>query len=72
MGRTESSGYSRLLLNISKTYHEVENYDLATFYSNKLAEVNPGLADRYAYLADSSGGRAADISAAGNILFIEE
>lgn len=72
MGRTTSASYSRLLLNISKTYHEIENYDLAAFYSDKLAEVNPGLADRYAYLADSAGARAADVSSAGDILFIEE
>ncbi len=71
-GRTASASYSRLLLNISKTYFEIENFDLATFYSNQLAEINPALADRYAYLADSGGGRAADVSAAGDILFIEE
>ena len=70
--RTASASYSRLLLNISKTYYEIENFDLATFYSSQLAEINPALADRYAYLADSGGGRAADVSAAGDILFIEE
>jgi len=70
--RTASASYSRLLLNISKTYFEIENFDLATFYSNQLAEINPVLADRYAYLADTGGGRAADVSTAGDILFIEE
>ena len=72
MGRTASASYSRLLLNISKTYYEIENYDMSTYYSSQLADINPALADRYAYLADSAGGRAADIGAAGDILFIEE
>jgi len=71
-GRTGSASYSRLLLNISKTYYEIENYDMAAYYSDLLSEINPALADRFAYLADSAGGRAADISAAGDIMFIEE
>jgi len=71
-GKTETSSYSRLLLNISKTYYEIENYDMAAFYSDQLSRINPGLSDRYAYLANSAGGRAADISAAGDIMFIEE
>ena len=71
-GKTGSSSYARLLLNISKTYFEVENFDQAARYSDRLWEVNPQLADRYAYLADSGGARAADVSSASGILFIEE
>ena len=71
-GRTSSKSYARLLLNISKTYHEMENYAMAARYSAELARINPELADRYAYLADSAGGRAADLSAARDVLFVEE
>ncbi len=70
--KTGSRSYGRLLLNISKTYHEVENFDQAAIYSERLSQVNPELADRYAYLADGAGARAADISAASDILFVEE
>ena len=72
IGRSGSASYARLLLNISRTYHEVENFDQAARYSSMLAEVNPQLADRYAYLADSAGARAADVTAASGILFVEE
>lgn len=71
-GNTGSRSYARLLLNISKTYHEVENFDQAAVFSERLSQVNPELADRYAYLADGSGARAADISAGSDILFVEE
>jgi len=71
-GRTDSASYARLLLNISKTYHEVENFDQAARYSEILSEVNPQLADRYAYLADGAGARAADVTGASDIQFIEE
>ena len=71
-GLTESATYSRLLLNISKTYREVENYDQSVRYSEKLSAINPDLADRYAYLADGAGARAADVSAVLDVLFVEE
>lgn len=71
-GRTDSAAFSRLLLNISKTYYEVENYDLADYYSEKLKNINPILADKYSYLADTRGGRAVEIKGAGDIMFIEE
>ena len=71
-GRTDSSAYSRLLLNISKTYYEVENYDLADYYSEKLKNINPALADKYSYLADTRGARAAEMKGSGEIMFIEE
>ncbi len=67
-----SSGYARILLNISRTYYELESYDLAAEYSATLAEVNPAMADRYAYLADTAGGRAADLSQSQGVQFLEE
>lgn len=71
-GKESSSGYARVLLNISRTYFELESYDLAAEYSEALAEVNPAMADRYAYLADTAGGRAADISQSQGVQFLEE
>jgi tetratricopeptide (TPR) repeat protein len=71
-GQTGSVSYARLLLNISRTYYEVENFSQAARYSERLSEVSPELADRYAYLADGAGGRAANVGAASDILYIEE
>ncbi|MBB6478509.1 transglutaminase domain-containing protein [Spirochaeta isovalerica] len=71
-GRTSSDSYAKVLLNISRSYYELENYDKAALYSQKMAEVAPELGDRYAYLGGSGGTRAADIGAALDILFVEE
>lgn len=71
-GRTTSGSYASVLLNISRSYYELENYDKAALYSQKMAEVDPELGNRYAYLGDSGGARAADISAALDIIFVEE
>ncbi len=71
-GAVNSSGYARVLLNISRTYYELESFDMAAEYSAALAEVNPAMADRYAYLADTAGGRAADMSRSLGIQFLEE
>lgn len=71
-GRTTSSSYAKVLLNISRSYYELENYDKAALYSDKMAEVDPELGDRYAYLADLEGGKAADMSSSLDIIFVEE
>ncbi|MDT8297505.1 MAG: tetratricopeptide repeat protein [Spirochaetaceae bacterium] len=71
-GHISSSGYARVLLNLSRTYYEMESFDLAAEYSDKLAEVSPSMADRYAYLADTAGGRAADVSRSLGVQFLEE
>ena len=70
--RTGSSSYAKVLLNISRSYYELENYDKAALYSEKMAEVDPELGSRYSYLSSTEGTRSADVSASMDILFIEE
>ncbi len=70
--RTSSSSYAKVLLNISRSYYELENYDKAALYSDKMAEVDPELGSKYSYLSNSDGTRSADVSATLDILFIEE
>ena len=70
--RTSSSSYAKVLLNISRSYYELENYDKAALYSEKMAEVDPELGSRYSYLSSTEGTRSADVSASLDILFIEE
>ena len=71
-GNDSSSAYARIILNISRTYYEMESFDLAAEYSARLKEINPAMADRYSYLADAGGGRAADLSQSPGIQFLEE
>jgi len=71
-GRTASSSYAKVLLNISRSYYELENYDRAAMYSEKMAEVDPEMGSRYSYLSSSEGTRSADVSASLDIFFIEE
>lgn len=71
-GRTASSSYAKVLLNISRSYYELENYDKASLYSEKMAAVDPELGSRYSYLSSTEGTRSADVSATLDVLFIEE
>ena len=71
-GDTESSSFARLLLNISQTYREVENFDQAARYAEMLKQVNPELADRYTYSPASAGTRAGDVSSVLDLVFINE
>jgi len=71
--RKNSPSYSNVLLNISKAYYELENYDKATEYYETLIASTPEMADKFAYLTSSSGDtRAARVSAFGAVLFAEE
>ena len=71
-GRTDSVSYHKVVLNLSRSYYELENYDLAAEYSKKLQELNPELAEQFSYLSSGeSGSRAADIHSRIEILFAE-
>ncbi|MCP4162955.1 MAG: tetratricopeptide repeat protein, partial [Deltaproteobacteria bacterium] len=52
-GRTGSSSYAKVLLNISRSYYELENYDKAALYSEKMGEIDSELGSRYSYLSSS-------------------
>lgn len=71
-GDIESSSFARLLLNISQTYREVENFDQAARYAEMLKEINPELADLYTLTPAQTGARAGDAASVIEPLFIEE
>jgi tetratricopeptide (TPR) repeat protein len=71
--KTGSELYLKVLLDISKSYYELENYDKLAVYSGKLFELDPGMAQKYSYLTKGEGtSRAADIGAMNQVLFAEE
>jgi len=72
-GKVKSATYSKVLLNISRSYYELENFDKATQYYDKLAEVDPDRADRFQYLSGSEpASRAADARLGNDVLFADE
>jgi len=72
-GKSESSLYLAVLINISRAYYELENYDKAAEYFQKVAERDPTLVEQYAYLRSAKEGeRAAEVSASATIIFAGE
>jgi tetratricopeptide (TPR) repeat protein len=62
-GNQSSPLYGRVLLNISRSYYELENYDKASAYYDKAAAADPALVNTYGYLKSgpttgSNGSRA--------------
>jgi tetratricopeptide (TPR) repeat protein len=59
-GRLTSSLYSSVLLNVAQTYYELENFDKANEYYEKLKEVDSERAKHHTHLGEngSTGGRA--------------
>jgi len=57
--------YGRVLLSISRSYYELENYDQASVYYDKASAADPNLVSTYGYLktgptTGSSGSRASE------------
>ncbi len=71
-GKESTESYATVLLNISRCYYEIENYEKSAEYSEKLTRINPEMAARFSYLAGSGGSRASDVSAYSEIRFAEE
>ena len=72
-GKSETSSYAAVLLNLSRCYYEIENFDKSAEYSTLLAEVDPELAQQYSYLASSESTiRAAEISGHKSLIFSDE
>jgi tetratricopeptide (TPR) repeat protein len=72
-GRQSSSTYPKILLNIARTYYELENYDRVAEYYNRVNQFDSALTAKYTYLhSDSSGSRASDAGSFSEILFIDE
>ena len=53
--RTTSTAYARVLLNLARSYYELENYDKSGEYAGQLRDLNPDLLRDYSYLDDDSG-----------------
>ena len=53
--RTTSTAYARVLLNLARSYYELENYDKSGEYAGQLRDLNPDLLRDYSYLEDGSG-----------------
>jgi hypothetical protein len=50
--RTSSAAFSRIVLNISRCYYELENFDKSADYANQLNELDPALLREYSYLKE--------------------
>ena len=62
-----------ILLNISRVNYELENYDKATQYYDRLVALDPDRADRFSYLAGTgSESRAADARLVDEVLYVDE
>jgi tetratricopeptide (TPR) repeat protein len=68
--RQESPTFQSLLLNISKSYHALENFDRAQEYYEILREINPDMAARNTYLEEGQG-RASQAQQGPGILFVD-
>ncbi len=55
-GRQTTSLYARILLNISRSYYELEDYPSAATWYNKAAGVDPGVVNSFDYLKNGQGG----------------
>ena len=53
--RTASSAYSRVILNLARSYYELENFDKSYEYAQLLRETSPDLLRNYSYLEDNGG-----------------
>jgi len=72
LNKTSSSIYPKVLLNIARTYYELENYDRVSQYYKRIEAIDPGILARFAYLnRDGDGSRGADAGAFSSILFVE-
>jgi hypothetical protein len=55
-GRQGSALYGRILLNISRSYYELEDYEQAAGYYDKAVKLDPTLVNTYGYLKSGQGG----------------
>ncbi|MDC7235026.1 MAG: hypothetical protein PQJ58_17470 [Spirochaetales bacterium] len=57
--RTSSAAYARVVLNLSRCYYELQNFDKSADYANQLKELDPGLLRQYSYLTEDGAGASA-------------
>jgi hypothetical protein len=63
-GRQGSGLYARILLNISRSYYELEDYGQAASYYDKAAAADPTLVNSFQYLKSGQGGGSGSRAAA--------
>ena len=72
-GRQGTPIAQTVLLNISKTYYELQKYPDAKNFFAQAEKLNPAGAEEFAYLGGGGGARAADVgSSAERLLFAQE
>jgi hypothetical protein len=72
-GAEGASLLSLFLMNLSRCYYEMEDYERSRQYFEKATTADPALADRYAYLkAAAGGGRQAAAAPKEDLLFAGE
>jgi len=67
--REDTPTFQSLLLNIAKSYHELENFDRAQEYYDRLRELNPDMAARNTYLEEGQG-RASQAQQGPGIIYV--
>jgi len=50
--RTSSAAFARVVLNLSRCYYELENFDKSAEYARQLGELDPALLREYSYLTE--------------------
>jgi predicted negative regulator of RcsB-dependent stress response len=70
--RADSRSNHIVLLNISRCYYSLENFDMAEQYLARLQDLNPELAAEFSYLGTQDGARASRGGSAFTTIFVEE
>ena len=72
--KQKSGLYSKVLLNISKSYYELENYDRSSEFFDKVVSQDPSVGEQFSYLrrSEDPATRSADMSMFETVLFSEE
>jgi len=72
--KQKSGLYSKVLLNISKSYYELENYDRSSEFFDKVVSQDPSAGEQFSYLrrSEDPATRSADMSMFETVLFSEE
>ena len=74
LNRQKSTLYLKVVLNISRSYYELEEFERAGEYYQEIKDINPEMAAKFNYLekAADDGSRASDMSGGSGVLFGDE
>ena len=71
-GREDSSSFHVVLLNISRSYYSLENFEMAGEYMARLQELSPSMAAQFSHLSGDEKSRASRIQTDSSSMFVEE